>query len=257
MFRYLLLLFLFVSGPSYALNPALEKIVDTLKNRWHDDPWPVAVVDLDETLIDSTARRFYAYQEVAIRGDCGIECGKLLGLNIADFLSLENRYDLNKLFDQIGIENGTLREAIFHSANDFYLSDRFMDLDQMLPGALEFIEKLHQAGVSLFYVSSRYEDTQNYGTLKSLKKFGLLKEHDRLILRPRGMSSIEFKKRAYSKIAEDVYGNSSVELVMENEPENMNALTDRFPFATAIFIEGAYYKYEALKGRPLKLRDYR
>lgn len=223
---------------------------------------PVVVSDLDETLIDSSTRRLLSFRD-AMTEQCGTErrgdCAKVAGINIEEIQALSNRYDFGPLFDRIGVSS-TFRTLLEKRALEIYLSGKYLDLDQAVPGAVEFIQTEQARGAKVFFVSSRYDDVQRTGTLNSLQNLGLLIEGDRneVILRARGMSSIEFKKKAFAEIRRwsESHGGQ-VELVMENEPENMNAMLDAFPGAMAVFVDGAWLKPEAVRPGPIHVRNFR
>jgi hypothetical protein len=51
-------------------------------------------------------------------------------------------------------------------------------------------------------------------------------------------------------------GEFKVGIVGENEPENMNAMNEKFPSAVSIFVRGAFIKPEALKKKPHYIYNY-
>jgi hypothetical protein len=78
------------------------------------------------------------------------------------------------------------------------------------------------------------------------------------MLRPDGMSSIEFKKKSFQKVHEWVSDHHATVIgTFENEPENMNAMVDQFPSAAHVFVEGAFVLNLPLKPSVIKIRDYR
>ena len=64
-----------------------------------------------------------------------------------------------------------------------------------------------------------------------------------IILRPEGLSSIEFKRRSFDKIKGWTRDHGGVVAgAFENEPENMNAMLEQFPGALHVFVSGAFLK---------------
>lgn len=266
-FSHLLLFVLsFVLASSAQAMPlSLQKIVAEIAQEKSLGHLPVVISDLDETLIDSTTRRFFSFKK-AMRERCGTDrieatCRISAGLNLEEFLALPNRYDQNQLFDHVGLSNPIWSQAIQKRMIDIYLSGEFMDLDQSVPGATEFIQALKNAGASFFYISSRFIDTQTQGTLHSLEDIGMLApgESEQVILRARGMNSIDFKKQSFEKIKQWTKDHQgTIKLVMENEPENMNAMTALFPEASAVFIDGAFLKPTPLQSaRVVHYKNFR
>ncbi|MGE3260704.1 MAG: HAD family acid phosphatase [Bacteriovoracia bacterium] len=246
-----------------AMPCELQLLVDRAAELSEGGVRPVVITDLDETIIDSTLRRYQALQQATFF-HCGgyhqPDCHRLKGLNIEEFLSLKNRYDIEPLLDAIEFPAGPLRDQLLKSVFRSYLSGNFMELDQAIPGASELIHALQKAGADIYYVSSRSEKDQLPGTLQSLRTLEFLQkgEEQNVILRPEHMSSIEFKRRSFFQINEktELLGGQVI-LVMENEPENMNAMTEIFPAAQAIFVDGAHLKDEPML-KPVKhLKNFR
>lgn len=261
---------LFSSQPqAQALPPSLQTLAQTLQNEAQSTGLlPIAVADLDETLIDSTPRRFAAFQAVfdahCTEDPKNAACLKGRGLNISELYSVPNRYDHKPLFLALGIAPSLLAASQQESEMvAFYLSGEFMTLDQAVPGASEFIRSLLDAGVMVFYVSSRFDDVQRAGTEAVLKRLGMLNSSPltpEILLRKRGQSSIEFKRESFKRIVEYAQGHQGrVRLAMENEPENMNAMGEIFPEAIRVFVQGAILKPEPLRDpeRVLQIPNFR
>lgn len=225
---------------------------------------PVVISDLDETLVDSVARRYYSLI-TATQSICGTQrkgqCGHLAGINIKEIIDLPNHYNLDTLFTHVEVTDKVLLQKIGNGLVEHYLSGKKMDLDQAVPGATEFIQKLNDLHAKTFFVSSRYLDTQGKGTLDSLKNLGFIPTDsigETIKLRTRGESSIDFKKAAFSDVQTWASeNNGEVVLVMENEPENMNAMTDTFPDAKSIFVDGAFLKDLPITGNPMHISNFR
>ncbi|MEK6580549.1 MAG: HAD family acid phosphatase [Bdellovibrionota bacterium] len=252
----------FSAQAGWAVHPALETALARISQDRAEGRTSFVVSDLDETLVDSTERRFYALRKATVEHCLGTTdgwCGSLFGINLSEVLGLPNRYDLIPLFEQLGI-NSRFYSPIWSRTLEIYLSNEFMGLDQSIPGAIEFTQKLRAAGAVMFYVSSRWNSKQRAGTWKNLLELGfvLRGEEDRVYLRKDGQSSIDFKREAFEQI--DQLGKKKgalIRLAMENEPENFNALVDRFAGADHVFVEGAWMKQEPLKGNPIRVRDFR
>lgn len=259
-----ILLFLVVFAHSaWSMPWGLQAIVAEIQSDADQGMIPIVVTDLDETIIDSTPRRYLSFRD-SLRTICGDhrkdDCAKISGINLIDIFKQPNRYDDAELFRGIGIRSEMLISELAMQGTQFYLSGRHLEADQAIPGALEFVQALQDAGARIFYVSSRYQDTQLNGTLASLRELGFeaTPSKENVILRPRDQDSLAFKKASFERIRSWAKENhASVKLVMENEPENMNAMMDTFPDAQAIFVEGAYLKGEKVRPQALKIRNFR
>jgi hypothetical protein len=224
-----------------------------------------AIADLDETLIDSAPRRYLSLQE-AIEKICAplrsrlLECSRARGINLQEIYALPNRYDFGPLFQRLGLEGWAARHRLIDRMLDVYLGDTHLDQDQAIPGAVELALALRERAIPLFFVSSRYEDTQRAGTIASLKKLGLLRsgEEDHVILRPRAVSSIDFKTQAFKRVGDYEHSRGGmIGLILENEPENMNALTTLYPEAFSVFVEGARLVDASLQSASVRVRGFR
>lgn len=252
------------TSQAFALPSELRTILSDIAAQVENGgPTPIVITDLDETVVDSTTRRYLAVRET-LNTQCGIDrsgvCGRIAGLNLDEFLDLPNRYDQDPLLDRIRAPRGQWRTDFMKSVIDAYLSGRYMEMDQAVPGATEFVQKLQAAGAKVFFISSRWKDTQQNGTERSILDLGMAEElsPEQVILRPRGMDSLTFKKSAFDfvkKWAEE--NDASVELVMENEPENMNAMVRMFPEAHSVFVEGAAIKPEPVDPVTVRVKNFR
>ncbi|MBF0301373.1 MAG: hypothetical protein HQK51_21895, partial [Oligoflexia bacterium] len=50
--------------------------------------------------------------------------------------------------------------------------------------------------------------------------------------------------------------NGMVAIVVENEPENINAMIREFPHAEGFFVNGAYLKQEVINSKVVKINDF-
>lgn len=212
---------------------------------------PVAVFDLDETLVHSMKRMAMSYQKAIelnrstliqkwpvatrITEDQFREKGEKL------LRSLSNQYDSQALFQRMGIQDRSFIEAIEGFRLPIYLSNEFIPFDTAYRGAVQLLNLVYQAKGRVNFVSSRYESTQFSGTLRNLVDLHLYRNSKQSIIRLRndGERSIDFKVRIFSEIKAGLAEDETVFMVGENEPENFNALTEAFPKALAVFVEGA------------------
>jgi hypothetical protein len=264
--------------PSFVLDQILPRI----QHNQAQNITSILVFDLDETLILTSARKAVALKSTINTtwiNNCtppshlsftAAECESLKNtlplLSARGLNQSQNAYDLSSYLKQLGLTLSAEHESqIKQQAIDLYMQPTEMDLDTEIPGAQRFIQfLLHEPRVKIFYVSSRFKETQQTATLKSLKKLGLLRKKrntDDLLLEPTlflrnlNQSSIEFKTTAFNAI-QNWQTHSDVIAVFENEPENMNAMTSIFSQAEAYFMEGAFLKNEPILPSVHHLQDY-
>ena len=144
---------------------------------------------------------------------------------------------------------------------DIYLSGRYTEFDTEIPCAVSFIRESMRAGAIVFFVTSRYEDTQMKSTKESLRKLRFYTNNGRgkIVLRKRGLSSIDFKKQTFEAIKNNSNINgkpTKVVFVMENEQENMNEMNEIFQNSNGIFVKGAFQKLEPLTHKNLQIKNF-
>ncbi len=122
-----------------------------------------------------------------------------------------------------------------------YLSNEFINLDSPIRGAVGLMNLFYQAGGRVYFVTSRFQDTQATATSENLRARHLYYDDTKsiLIMRKAGENSLGFKSRSYQQIKMNLAASDQVILVGENEPENMNALEATFPEAQGVFVTGA------------------
>ncbi len=251
--RMLIGLSLLVSQLALADN--LRSALAQVDSYWKQGRAPVAVFDLDETLVNSHFRKLLAYRDAVevLAPRFPKEAKAAAALTVYDFTEVANGYDITEIFKRIGVTNAAFIKEVDALMLPIYLSDKYMDFDSELPCATAFIRELQLRGVFVYFVSSRYKETQLEGTERSLLRMGMVRKGDsfEVILRPKGMSSIDFKTQTFQRIA-----RQDVALAFENEPENLNAMGDVFPEAGLYFVKGAEMKAEPFRKLPVLIGDY-
>jgi predicted secreted acid phosphatase len=227
---------------------------------------PAVIMDLDETVVDSVPRRWAAYQaetQKACAKDGPAFCEAVRSLNVSEIYGLPNRYDASALALRLGVDPSAPAWRSFASAMfDEYLSGRHERLDQSIAGASAYVRELRKAGVAVWFVSSRWKDSQGASTLASLRELGMIEEGcdagAQVILRPRHMASLEFKRDAFARIREAVrVAGGRVVGLFENEPENASAMEREFPATPLVFVTGAALEGGEAPARAIRIADYR
>ncbi|OFZ79685.1 MAG: hypothetical protein A2583_06730 [Bdellovibrionales bacterium RIFOXYD1_FULL_53_11] len=230
---------------------------------------PIAVFDLDETLVYSHARKVLSYKEAAkqLATTNPAEAAKVERLGLEQIELLENAYDSGAHLAAMGIGDSAFGAKLIKEMFGIYLGGGLMEYDRDVPCATSFVRDLASMGAHIVYVSSRFDGSQRQGTVKSLARLRMpvdganaaVADGAELILRPEGMNSIDFKRMAFDRIAQiRLVGGRPTEVVLafENEPENINAMMDAFPGAGAYFIKGARFSNDALRPGIREIRDY-
>ena len=242
-------------------SPALDQVRDHVAQLKSG----IIIMDLDETVIDTHGRKFLSYHEAhKILCDQGqntsSDCEKAFGLSMIDFYRLNNGYSSQELMERLQISDAKFSEVLNKKMVELYLSGKWMETDTPMPAANTYVRELKRLGAQVFFVSSRYSDTQSKATYEQLIRFGFIqnKEEANVILRTRGEDSLTFKTMAVKKIAQyaKTQGLQVVGL-FENEPENLNAWKKAFPEASAILIKGNILTPTTPSSDILIVEDYR
>lgn len=197
----------------------------------------MAVFDLDSTLIEVGPRMTQILRDFAKEK-------KHLGKYSKECRLLE-RYSHHP--QDWGIENCIERLGLSASSFDFFkdltrywrakfFSNDYLDFDEPLPGANEFLNELHKAGIHVSYLTARESDTMLEGTIKSLKKHGFPLDHknENLFLKEKSeKKDAEFKRDILKDMLKD-YGSI---WFFENEPINLRIVRETLPQVRLVYID--------------------
>src|SRR5690606_11964712 len=183
-------------------SPVLDGLVKEIESQGKG----IVIMDVDETILDTHSRKYQAYL-ASVKLHCGhfeelekksSDCEKLIGLSKIDFYKMSNGYSSYELLARLGISWSELAQKITVSMIDFYLSGRWLEEDSPISGANTFVRRLKRAGATVYFVTSRFEDTQKESSLMRLKELGFLQtgEEDKIIFRKQNEESQAFKARA-------------------------------------------------------------
>ena len=103
-------------------------------------------------------------------------------------------------------------------------------------GAAAYVQKLVSSGAKVVYLTGRDEQRMKIGTETNFRAhhFPLDGTHTVLLMKPtKDLDDLIFKKQAFNSIS--VMG--TVVGAFENEPKNINAMGERFPEASLIFLD--------------------
>lgn len=251
-FKSLLFLSIFASQLAGALALAfpLHHVQAGIQQAVYAGRRPVAVVDLDETMMHSSRRHVLAYVAAVQRNPSRfalypIESQILLRTPVeklhALLMAQANRYDLKAWLGRLGIQNERFRKELDQQSLPIYLSNEFMHLDRAIHGAQALLEVFYRTGGEVYFVSSRYRSQQYEATVQRLILSRLYRNtrQSHIVLREDGEASLDFKVRAFEQIRRATQLTQQVVLVAENEPENLNAMMKAFPSAMPVFVAGA------------------
>lgn len=194
---------------------------------------PIAIFDIDSTLLDTHPRNYailLAARERYPEIDGAIRRvdPKNLGWNITD--ALEPYMAVSE----------ELKEKVHRFWKDRFFTNSWVLHDTPYPGASRTVKWITKQAISIIYLTGRDKLNMARGTTDSLETYGfplgILPNgvFARCLFKPTpGEPDLDFKQRA----VEEIRSMGHVVLVVENEPANANVLARSFPEATVLLID--------------------
>jgi hypothetical protein len=220
-------------APARSLSEVLERAA---RVRAEGRP-ALAIFDIDGTILDPAART----REIVVGALDGpspvvdpprpdlAQAMRALPLS-------EQPYAPESTFARIGVRDTAFVRALMTRWSQDFFSNRFLSRDEIVPGAVAYLDSLHAHGVTIVYFTGRDAPRMLAGTAQSLleRGFPIGVAGTMLILKPdRSIADFDYKQAALDEIAR--YG--TVVGVFENEPRNINLLHGRFPDAPAFYVD--------------------
>jgi hypothetical protein len=193
---------------------------------------PHVIFDLDDTVFDAGSRTRHILLEVARRSDI-----KSASPDFFDQLSsLSNddiRYRVEDNLNMLGVTEKWIRDAAIKTWWDQFF--HICHIDEVVPGAPQFVRELHSAGAVIIYLTGRDRIRMESNTHASLAKHGFPNDsRAKLILKPEP-SHCDFKFKR-----EEVTGLAASDLIVaafDNEPRHVNMMKETVPDAHVVFVD--------------------
>ncbi len=222
-------------------------ILDELLRRSTGAVRPIALFDLDSTLYEvqprtrtillewtrsEQGRRFPGIEEALLRLPV-----PALGYSLRDTwqalgLDLEH------------VEHRAAWESAKHYWGARFFSNETIRHDVAYPGAVDFVRRIHEAGVSIYYLTGRDSPNMAEGTRAKLREDGFPLDEAglRLFMKPdRQLDDHAFKTDAVRQIGTQ----GTLIASFENEPKNLIAIREIFPAAMHVFLHTICSDYPA------------
>lgn len=204
-----------------------EEAVNQKKN-------PVILFDLDDTLIDTRFRKLAILKELAespvpsqeFHSHCEI-------LKTASIKHL--KYRVKDSLAALGIFHDGFIEYCENFWKERNFSDRYVELDRPIQGAVRYVNWLHRKGATIIYLTGRDELGMGKGTLKNLQELEFpLKELTHLIMKPDArIPDLEFK----TSVLDNLKQFGEVIAIFENEGKNLVAMANKYQNATKVILD--------------------
>ncbi len=195
-------------------------------------PRPIAVFDLDSTVLDNRPR-----QAAILRA-----YGRAVGLSAVRRARPElfATWDLARALRAAGLGQAQARRHVGPFRRfwrERFFTSRYCRLDVPVPGAPAFVRAIRAAGARVAYVTGRPAQEMRAGTLRVLRRFGFPLPDGAevsLLMKP-GVSLLDDAWKAMAR--EEVEKRGAPVLVLDNEPAHVNAYARAWPRALVIHLD--------------------
>ncbi|MCG3174205.1 MAG: hypothetical protein GMKNLPBB_02433 [Myxococcota bacterium] len=214
--------------PSQLLGSVIEEVKQAAAE---NGPTPIVIFDLDDTLFDNRERTLGILREYAAQaGVADSPTGRALrGLRPEHI-----EYGVEASVAKVGVTEARELEKI-----KSFWKPRFMGAwavhDRTLPGAVDYVHRLHRAGALVVYLSGRDAPRMLQPTVQALQiaGFPVGANNTMLILKPdAAMEDEAFKNTVFPALRR----LGKVLASFDNEPGNVNAMKAAYPDARVIFL---------------------
>lgn len=210
----------------------LERIVGRCVAKAQGRP-PVAVFDLDGTLMDNRPRTAVILQELAreLRAEAH---GSAEVLEAAR--TEELAYLLGDSLKRLGVHHPELVERAEGFWRARFFSDDYLKHDVAVEGAVELVRACHEAGATIVYFTGRDLPLMSLGSFQSLRDLGfpIGVVGTELVCKPDASIPDESFKR---DIGPSLRRIGEVVAAFDNEPGNCNAFVEMYPEAESVFVD--------------------
>ncbi len=234
------------------MNDELFKKLLTLK----PSEQRVFVFDIDSTLYDVTPRNQQIVRHFGATQNLDSDLKNIL----LNFISLSEDWGIKPGLMRINKNNfkkyitEDLIKSIKAHWNTYFFSKDFLHLDQVYPGAVEFLQKLNKLA-PIYYLTGRDEPRMGHGTREQLtaSNFPLSPHRNQLILKPdQSLLDHTYKVNELIKLQ-----NQFEEIhFFENEPVILNAVQEKIPKINLYYIDSVNSGRAEIAANIKKLKPY-
>jgi hypothetical protein len=228
-----------------------ERILASCLSRIEKATQPAVVFDLDGTLFDVSNRTLGILKEWLLSNDAR-KFPRTLVRHLEDMSYCHMGYSMAHAFENAGLDlrNQDVSELLDaterHWRKRFFDGKTLVDLDDVLPGAREFVQIIQDAGAHICYLTGRDHRGMHAGTVKQLEKHGFPLQNITLLLKNNHeQEDHEYKKEAFAGVAKkwQVIAN------FENEYINIWHMAQTCPTALHVVVDTQH------SGRPVPRLD--
>ncbi len=193
----------------------------------------LAIFDLDGTLFDNRTRTVFILREISEKFSSRARSLYAAFERDLDLSTVD--YSLDVTLKRMGVRNFAEVVFIKREWTKRFFSDEYQKYDMPIPGAKAYVERVHEAGATVIYLTGRDVGRMLVGTTEVLRLYGFPVgvAGTMTIVKKEFEQSDEIFKHEVSDYIDRL---GEVVAVFENEPANSNLLQDRFPHAAHFFV---------------------
>jgi hypothetical protein len=193
---------------------------------------PVAVFDLDGTIFTTVYRSHAVFTEAA-------EALPALRPVVESRRPDDWTWNWQDDFRRGGITDERLMANLMAFWRERFFASPYMVHDRPIPGAVEYVNALYDAGAALCYLTGRDRPGMGEGTVAALQRcrFPYGVPRTELIMKARFDQPDEEHKRS---AIERIRTMGQVVAAFDNEPELVNLFADVFPEATVVLVHSVH-----------------
>jgi hypothetical protein len=219
-----------------AYDPAvLARLVAAVAAQAEAGKAPVAVFDLDHTLLDNRPRTLRILQDLVRDHAADDRAAAAVSALRRGQVYYSADETVRKALQREGLADEAFVKRLAGEWGTKFFSNDYLEWDVPVAGAVEFTRALADAGAVIVYLTGRDAPNMEAGTRRSLEKCGFpLGEKTRLILKPDKATDDRAFKR---DVAGDIAKLGVVTLAVENEPMNLTCMCCDWPEAELLYLD--------------------
>lgn len=213
--------------------PTLRSVLERVRAATSERRSTLAIFDLDGTLFDNRTRTLFILREISEKFServPGLAAAFLRPLNLS---AIDYRLEVTLM--KLGVWRPAEVAFIRKEWAARFFSDEYQRYDMPLPGAKDFVARVHEAGATVIYLTGRDVGRMLVGMTEVLRLYGFPVgvAGSMTIVKPEFDQEDEIFKHEVSDYIDRL---GDVVAVFENEPANANLLQARFPGAASFFV---------------------
>lgn len=219
-----------------ASSPISSRILQQVEHAKTRGVDPLVVMDLDGTLYNNAVRTLRILQEFAHlhATDYPDITAAVDGLASGDMA-----YKVEETLRRVGVQDQAVLRHVERFWGERFFTNAYVVYDLPAAGAVQFVERVHQAGAVPVYLTGRDAPNMLLGTLTALQRdgFPVGTVDTRIILKD------DFKTpdaRYKSSVVEHLRRIGEVVAVFDNEPGLCNLFHEAFPDALVVWLRTSW-----------------